>query len=138
MSERPQDRYNKTRTTTVLLRLNKSTDADIIERLDKTKNKTGYIKSLIRVDIERGTKKMIKRIISDCFALDGERLYNGEQLLQAVREYGDYIELENGITLRSLNDGRYINDADDLDHYAAVYDWDEDADQGDLIGFVQL
>ncbi len=80
----------------------------------------------------------MKKIISDCFALDGERLYNGEQLLQAVREYGDYIELENGVTLRACNDGRYFNDADEFDKYAAVYDWDEDADQGDLIGFVQL
>lgn len=80
----------------------------------------------------------MKKIISDCFALEGERLYNGEQLLQAVREYGGYVELENGVTLRDLGDGRYINDADDLDRYAAAYDWDEDADQGDLIGFVQL
>lgn len=56
MSERPQDRYNKTKTTTVLIRLNKSTDADIIELLERTENKTGYIKSLIRADIERGTK----------------------------------------------------------------------------------
>ena len=142
MSERPQDRYNKSKTTTVLLRLNKSTDADIIERLDTTENKTGYIKTLIRADIERRPKKMIKRIISDCFTLDGERLYNGEQLLQAVREYGGefdrWIELDNGVTLRECNDGRYFNDADEFDKYAAVYDWDEDADQGDLIGFVQL
>ena len=53
MSERPQDRYNKAKTTTVLLRLNKSTDADIINRLERTQNKTGYIKTLIRADIER-------------------------------------------------------------------------------------
>ena len=56
MSERPQDRYNKAKTITVLLRLNKSTDADVIEHLERTRNKTGYIKSLIRADIERRTK----------------------------------------------------------------------------------
>ncbi len=56
MSERPQDRYNKTKTTTVLLRLNKSTDADVIELLEHMENKTGYIKSLIRADIERRNK----------------------------------------------------------------------------------
>ena len=56
MSERPQDRYNKIKTTTVLLRLNKSTDADVIEHLERTENKTGYIKALIRADIERRTK----------------------------------------------------------------------------------
>lgn len=59
MSERPQDRYNKTKTTTVLLRLNKSTDADVIEHLERTENKTGYIKSLIRADIERRTKNEV-------------------------------------------------------------------------------
>ena len=79
----------------------------------------------------------MKKIISNCFDL-GERLYDGEQLLQPVREYGDYLDLDNGVTLCSLNDGRYINDADDLDHYAAVYEWDDEAEQGDLIGFVQL
>ena len=64
MSERPQDRYNKAKTTTVLLRLNKSTDADIIERLEQEKNKTGYIKSLIRVDIER--RKQMFAYFCDC------------------------------------------------------------------------
>lgn len=53
MSERPQDRYNKTRTTTVLLRLNKSTDTDVINALEQQPNKSGYIKALIRADIER-------------------------------------------------------------------------------------
>lgn len=57
MSERPQDRYNKAKTTTVLLRLNKSTDADIINALDRQPNKSGYIKALIRADIERSTEK---------------------------------------------------------------------------------
>lgn len=53
MSERPQDRYNKAKTTTVLLRLNKSTDTDVIKALEQQLNKSGYIKALIREDIER-------------------------------------------------------------------------------------
>ena len=53
MSERPQDRYNKAKTTTILLRLNKSTDADVISALEQQPNKSGYIKALIRADIER-------------------------------------------------------------------------------------
>lgn len=57
MSERPQDRYNKAKTITVLLRLNKSTDVDVIECLEQAENKTGYIKALIRADIERSTEK---------------------------------------------------------------------------------
>ena len=50
---RPQDKYNKEKTTTVLIRLFKSTDSDIITQLDRQTNKTGYIKALIRADIER-------------------------------------------------------------------------------------
>lgn len=46
-------KYNKEKTKTYLLRLNKETDKDIIELLEDTDNKTGYIKSLIREDIER-------------------------------------------------------------------------------------
>ena len=57
MSERPQDRYNKAKTTTVLLRLNKATDADVINALEQQPNKSGYIKALIRADIERSTEK---------------------------------------------------------------------------------
>ena len=50
---RPQDKYNKEKTITVLIRLFKSTDADIIAKLDQQENKTGYIKALIRADIEK-------------------------------------------------------------------------------------
>lgn len=46
-----QTRYNKANTTTVLLRLNKRTDADIIGRLQEVGNKQGYVKSLIRRDM---------------------------------------------------------------------------------------
>jgi hypothetical protein len=50
---RPQDKYNKEKTITVLIRLFKSTDADIIAKLEQQENKTGYIKALIRADIEK-------------------------------------------------------------------------------------
>ena len=45
-------KYNKENTTQVLLRLNKKTDADIIEILNKVESKQGYIKGLIRYDAE--------------------------------------------------------------------------------------
>lgn len=35
-----------------LLQLRKSTDADIIEKLDSQENKNGYLKALIRADLE--------------------------------------------------------------------------------------
>ena len=47
-----QTRYNKANTTTVLLSLNKRTDADIIGRLQEVGNKQGYVKSLIRRDMQ--------------------------------------------------------------------------------------
>lgn len=36
----------------VYLKLNKAADGDIIHRLDEQKNKQGYIKDLIRTDID--------------------------------------------------------------------------------------
>lgn len=46
-----KERYNKANTITLCLRLNKNTDKDIIDILDKVGSKSGYIKELIRLDI---------------------------------------------------------------------------------------
>lgn len=51
--ETPQDRYNKAHTVNVNIRLMKNTEQDIIAKLDSVPNKAGYIKSLIRADIEK-------------------------------------------------------------------------------------
>ena len=56
MSERPQDRYNREKTTVVNIRLVKSTEADIIAQLEKQPNKSSYIKTLIRADIAKTRK----------------------------------------------------------------------------------
>lgn len=47
------DRFNKEKTKCVLLRLNLSTDKDILEKLDSVPTKMGYIKELIRADITK-------------------------------------------------------------------------------------
>ena len=47
-------KYDKAHTKQVHLKLNKMTDKDVIERLLGTGNVQGYIKGLIRADIERG------------------------------------------------------------------------------------
>jgi len=47
----PQQKYDKTHTKGVYLKLNKETDRDIIEHLQKQDNKQGYIKKLIREDM---------------------------------------------------------------------------------------
>lgn len=45
--------YARRATRAILLKLNKNTDADILEELDRQASKQGYIKKLIRDDIAR-------------------------------------------------------------------------------------
>lgn len=47
-----QQKYNKEHTTQITLRLNLKTEADIIEHLQAQPNKQGYLKALIRKDME--------------------------------------------------------------------------------------
>lgn len=47
------NKYNKDKTLTICLRLNKETDKDIIEILERVNSKQGYIKELIRLDYIR-------------------------------------------------------------------------------------
>lgn len=54
MSEKkvtPQERYDATHTKRYNLKLNTSTDADIIEKLSNVPSIQGYIKQLIRTDL---------------------------------------------------------------------------------------
>ena len=46
-------KYNKENTVQISLKLNRSTDADLIDSLNRVKNKQGYIKELIRRDITK-------------------------------------------------------------------------------------
>ena len=45
--------YNKENTVQISLKLNRSTDADLIDNLNRVTNKQGYIKELIRRDIAK-------------------------------------------------------------------------------------
>jgi hypothetical protein len=47
----PQARYDEQNTKQIRLKLNLKTDADILEKLSSVGNKQGYIKRLIREDI---------------------------------------------------------------------------------------
>ena len=49
-----QMKYAKDKVKQIKFNFVKSTDADIIEKLEKVKNKTDYIKKLIRDDIAKG------------------------------------------------------------------------------------
>lgn len=46
-------RYDANNTVRVNLKLNLNTDMDILEKLEGVANKNGYIKELIRKDIEQ-------------------------------------------------------------------------------------
>lgn len=48
----PQNKYDKNNTVQIKMKLNKNTDADIIEYLETKDNRQGYLKALIRKDME--------------------------------------------------------------------------------------
>ena len=49
-------KYDAANTVQVKLKLNRVTDADILERLEEVGNQQGYIKRLIREDLEKVTQ----------------------------------------------------------------------------------
>jgi hypothetical protein len=51
-----QTQYTKENTMRVLLVFNKNTEPDLIIHLQSTENKSGYIKRLIREDIQQNLK----------------------------------------------------------------------------------
>jgi len=46
-------KYDAANTVKILLKLNKKTDADILQKLEDVGNKQGYIKELIRKDMNK-------------------------------------------------------------------------------------
>ncbi len=46
-------KYDAENTVRVMLKLNKTTDADILKALEASGNKQGYIKQLIRADLNK-------------------------------------------------------------------------------------
>lgn len=51
--KRANAKSDKKNTRQIKLKLMKSTDADVLAKLDSVENKTGYIRELIRKDIGR-------------------------------------------------------------------------------------
>lgn len=51
-----QNEWDSAHTTSIHLKLNDKTDADILAKLAEVTSKQGYIKRLIRLDIERSVK----------------------------------------------------------------------------------
>lgn len=57
MARTPQDKWQAENVTRYVVKVAKKTEADIINQLEKQPNKSGYIKTLIRADIEKGKQK---------------------------------------------------------------------------------
>lgn len=53
--KRAKEKYDENNTIQVKLKLNLKTDKDIIEALERSGNKQGYIKELIRKDLKEKT-----------------------------------------------------------------------------------
>lgn len=51
--KRAKMKYDAANTLQFKMKLNKKTDADILAKLDEVGNKQGYIKALIRADINK-------------------------------------------------------------------------------------
>ncbi len=49
--KRADAKYKSSRTSRLMVEFNKTTDADILKKLDAVPNKAGYIKKLIRSDL---------------------------------------------------------------------------------------
>ena len=56
----------KKHTTFIGIKLNNKTDADILDRLAEKENRQGYIKTLIRQDIEHSRTHPEEPSSSDC------------------------------------------------------------------------
>lgn len=75
---KPQRDYHRTHTTAFVYRLNNRLDADIISHLNALDNKQGYIKRLIRADMERNGARWrdeLGEAIDNAFTV--ERTENG-------------------------------------------------------------
>ena len=55
--KKAQAKYDKANTRQIHLKLNIRTDADVIKALDNAESKQGYIKCLIRADMEKDAMK---------------------------------------------------------------------------------
>lgn len=56
--KRAKAKYDESNTVQIKLKLNIKTDRDILEALERSGNKQGYIKELIRKDLKRKSKSI--------------------------------------------------------------------------------
>lgn len=61
-----REKYDKANTRMINFKFNLKTDADILAKLDSIPNKQGYIKTLIRADMEGDTDSISKGDAISC------------------------------------------------------------------------
>lgn len=54
--KRAQKKYEKIAIRRIILKLHKANDKSIIDHLENQENMTGYIKALIKADMEKGVE----------------------------------------------------------------------------------
>ncbi len=101
---RAQAKYDRNNTRTVIMKLNISSDADILAKLDGIDNKQGYIKSLIRKDI-RGESDVIPMDAIKLMMKSFGKKYN----LRKVYLFGSYArgEASSESDLDLMVDGKF-------------------------------
>lgn len=92
---RAQAKYDAKATKQIKFKFNLTTDADILEKLDSVDNKQGYIKELIRADINGQAAALEKKIIAGEFK-EGERvtvMIDGHEFTRIVKYSKELNEL---------------------------------------------
>lgn len=112
-SNRAKAKYFKEKVRRVSMNLAKSTDADIIEKLESVDSMQGYIKALIRADIaaakyytaEADTLHVLEEFASFEDAAKAIAVYEAEDRQEGLYEPGSYAILDR--------DGRRIDTESD-------------------------
>lgn len=89
----------------------------------------------------------MKRIlmVSDAHSLRPFDMGNELEIVKSKKEYDRQIELENGVWLKDMGDGRYYTDGDDTKRWAGVYiyeteeiDGEREYMSGELLGYTRV
>ena len=126
--------YDKNNTTRINLKLNNKTDADIIEKLGEVENVQGFIKAIIRNEMEgAGTMKHFEKKTEELYGARNagykiDRTADREedaQLLRRIRaERGDRFVEDKRDALYDFDGDLYQDENGDF--YTVVFVWDHD------------
>lgn len=80
----------------------------------------------------------MKKLLFSYSGEEGMKYHTIGEIVQGETvEMGDYVKLEDGTFLKSLHDGRYI-DEDKNEEYEEVVIWDDVEEEGEGIGYIKV